>query len=237
MEQFAPHARIVNITVIFHAFKMARFVMTGAEAVDTIVADFIAGLFAESGEDPVLRVEEAFAPLVPVVVNEFARRDVPVEEARIEEVLEEAAVIELDTGEAASVAAVVSEARTLLTWVVLVAAGALIVFGSLALMLSEYRFAMLRTLSTRILLSALTYALLFRVGAWALDPDRGRSPVLGGGSVLLDSNSHVFLIAAALAAITATIGGAVAWRRARPRVPVAPALPADDDTRELVAIG
>jgi len=118
--------------------------------------------------------------------------------------------------------------------VVLVAALSLVILGSTALVLSEYRYAMLRTLSTRVVLAAMTYALLFRVAAWALDPDRGRSPVLGGGSVLLGSNGHVFLIVAGIAAALATVGGTVAWRRTQARKLAAlPPVPLDDDTREL----
>lgn len=205
-----------------------------AAAVDTIVEDFVEGLFAEPGDDPVVNIEEALAPLVPIVASEFGQADVPIDEARIEEALDAASVIELDTGEAASVAAVVGEARSLLTWVVLVAALSLVILGSTALVLSEYRYAMLRTLSTRVVLAAMTYALLFRVAAWALDPDRGRSPVLGGGSVLLGSNGHVFLIVAGIAAALATVGGTVAWRRTQARKLAAlPPVPLDDDTREL----
>lgn len=222
------------------AERVARTVAERPEfvaAVDTIVADFVEGLFAEPGDDPVVRVEEALAPLVPIVTAEFVQADVPVDEARIEEALDAASVIELDTGQAASVAAVVGEARSLLTWVVLVAALSLIVLGTTALVLSEYRYAMLRTLSIRVVLSAMTYALLFRVAAWALDPDRGRSPVLGGGSVVLGSNGHVFLIVAGIAAALATLGGTVAWRRTRIRkLAAAPSVAADDDTRELVLI-
>lgn len=208
-----------------------------AAAVDTIVEDFVGGLFAEPGDDPVVNVEETLAPLVPIVTAEFSRADVPIDESRIEEALDVASVIELDTGQAASVAAVVGEAQSVLTWVVLVAALSLVVLGSMALVLSEYRYAMLRTLSTRVVLSAMTYALLFRVAAWALDPDRGRSPVLGGGSVLLGSNGHVFLIVAGIAAALATVGGTVAWRRTQARKLADTALAvSDDDTRELVSV-
>lgn len=208
-----------------------------AAAVDTIVEDFVEGLFAEPGDDPVMRVEETLAPLVPIVAAEFGQADVPIDESRIEEALDVASVIELDTGQAASVAAVVGEARSVLTWVVLVAALSLVVLGSMALVLSEYRYAMLRTLSTRVVLSAMTYALLFRVAAWALDPDRGRSPVLGGGSVLLGSNGHVFLIVAGIAAALATLGGTVAWRRTQARkLADTRAAVSDDDTRELVSV-
>ena len=209
-------------------------------AVDTIVDDFIAGLFAEEGEDPVVRVEEALAPLVPVVVAEANRRDIPVETQRIEEALDAASVIELDTGEAASVASVVDDARSFLTRVVVLASFMLAVTGSLAIVLSETRYAMVRTLGVRVLLSAVTYALLFRVGSWALDPERGRSPVLGGGSVVLGSNSHVFAIAAAIAAAIALVAGLAAWRRRVAReqatLGLRPDRFEDDDTRELTLV-
>lgn len=208
-------------------------------AVDTIVEDFVGALFADPGREPVVRVQGALSPLVPVVVAEFEARQVPVESAEIEQALDVAGVIELDTGEAASVAGVVREARTVLTVVVVVSALALVVLGVLAIALSDRRFAMIRTLSLRILISALTYALLFRAAAWALDPDRGRSPVLGGGSVVLGSNSHVFFIAAGLAAVGALLGGWVAWRRTSARRTPTPTIDdteIDDDTRELLPV-
>jgi hypothetical protein len=203
-------------------------------AVDAIVADFVAGVFAEPGSQPVIELDDALAPLVPVVVGEAAAQEVPVEPDSIEEVLATASTIALDTGETASAAAVVDEARTFLTWIVLLAAAALTVLGGLAIALAEHRYAMVRTLSTRVVISALTYALLFRVAAWALDPQRGRSPVLGGGSVVLGSNGHIFLIAGAIAAVVAVWGGLVAYRRraARPTIHT----PTDDDTRELVTV-
>jgi hypothetical protein len=208
-------------------------------AVDTLVTQFVASLFAEPGDDTVVNVGAALAPLVPVVVEEAAERDVPVEAGRIESALEDAPIIPLDTGEAATVASAVHEARGFLTWVVAVSAGALLVTGAVAVALSDRRYVMVRTLSTRVLISAVTYAILFQVAAWALDPARGRSPVLGGGSILLGSNGHVFLIAAGLAALVGVWGGTVAWRRtAQRRMPDVdqPSAQADDDTRELLPV-
>ncbi len=208
-------------------------------AVDALVAQFVASLFAEPGDDTVVNVGAALAPLVPVVVEEAAEREIPVEAQRIESALDEAPIIPLDTGEAASVASAVQEARSFLTWVVAVSAGALLLTGALAVGLSDRRYVMVRTLSTRVLISAVTYAILFRVGAWALDPARGRSPVLGGGSVVLGSNGHVFLIAAGLAALVGVWGGTIAWRRtARRRIADVEVRsePVDDDTRELLPV-
>lgn len=206
-----------------------------AAAVDAIIADVVSGVFAEAGDEPVVDIQDAVSPLVPVLLAEAQAQEIPVEPESIEEVLATASTIVLDTGEAASVTAVVTEARGFLTWVVFLAAAALAVTGAAAIALSEHRYAMVRTLSTRVVLSAFTYALLFRVAAWALDPDRGRSPVLGGGSVVLGSNSHIFLIAAAIAATVGAWGGTIAYRR-RIRRHDAPPAPVDDDTRELAAV-
>ena len=205
-------------------------------AVDAVVSEFVAGLFAEPGTDPVVDVEAALDPLVPVVVAEATRRNVPVEAESIERALEAASMVALDTGQGATVATAVRETRTFLSVVVVIAAVAMVVTAMLAVALSDRRYAMVRTLSVRVLISAMTYALLFRVGAWALDPQRGRSPVLNGGSVLLGSNGHVFLIAAVMAAVVGSWGGFIAWRRTTVRrTPVAQGF-SDDDTRELQSV-
>ena len=207
-------------------------------AVDILVRDVVAGLFADPGEDSGVRVEAALAPLLPVVEAEFADAGLPVEVSRLEQAIDETGVVDLETGDARSVAAVARDARVVLTWVVVLAGAALVALGSLAIGLSEHRYAMVRTLSVRVVLSALSYALIFRVAAWALDPDRGRSPVLGGGAVVLGSNGHVFLIAAGAAAVTAALGGAIAWRRTRRRRSAGTehAARSDDDTREFASV-
>ncbi len=206
-------------------------------AVQAIIAQFIDSLFAVDGDGAVLDLEDTLTPLVPIVVAEFEQRDLPVDPERVERVLDAAAAVELDAGEAASVAAVVEDARVFLTQVVLVALAALLVTGTIAVYLSEERFAMVRTLATRVVMSALSYAVIFRLASWALDPTRGRSPVAGGGSVLLGSNGHVFVWLASVAAVIA-IGGAVVARRRRQAAARSTAAidTSDDDTREMVAV-
>ncbi len=203
-------------------------------AVQAIIAQFVDSLFAPEGEDPVVDVERVLAPLVPVVVSEFQEREIPIDPGQIEGVLDAAGTIELDTGQAGSVASVVRDARVFLTQVVLVALALLLATGVLAMYLAEERFAMLRTLSTRVVLSAVSYAVIFRLASWALDPGRGRSPVAGGGSVLLGSNTQVFAFLAAGAAVIAGGGAWFAWRR-RCRLERPPD-GVDDDTRELVSV-
>ncbi|GMR03067.1 MAG: hypothetical protein BMS9Abin20_1428 [Acidimicrobiia bacterium] len=203
-------------------------------AVQVIIAQFVDSLFAPEGEDPVVDVERLLAPLVPVVVAEFQEREIPIDPGQIEGVLDAAGTIELDTGRAGSVASVVRDARVFLTQVVLVALALLLVTGVLAMYLADERFAMLRTLSTRVVLSAVSYAVVFRLASWALDPGRGRSPVAGGGSVLLGSNGQVFVFLAAGAALVA---GGGAWFARRRRCGLEkPADGVDDDTRELISV-
>jgi hypothetical protein len=206
-------------------------------AVQAIIAQFIDGLFAVDGTDPVIDLGDTLTPLVPVVVAEFEQRDIPVDTAKVEGVLDAAKAVELDAGQAASVAAVVEDARVFLTQVVLVALAMLLLTGGLAVYLSEERFAMVRTLSTRVVMSALSYAVVFRLASWALDPTRGRSPVAGGGSVLLGSNGQVFTSLAAVAGVIAAGGALFAWRRRRHLEVVAASRDdSDDDTRELVVV-
>jgi hypothetical protein len=89
-----------------------------------------------------------------------------------------------------------------------------------------------------VLLSALSFAVLFKVGSWALDPERGGTPVASGGSIILASNGHTFIVIAVIAAAVGIAGGWVAWKRQRARLeaPIAESDLSDDDTKELVAV-
>lgn len=206
------------------------------QAIDNVVDEFVGALFAPAGQDPTIDIGAAIAPAVPVIAAELEAADAAIDDDTIGEVLS-VTTMELDTGEAAGLATIVREARSFVTQAVLLALAIMLASGTGAVLLAEERYAMLRTLAVRVLLSALSFAVLFRIGGWALDPSRGRSPVIGGTSILLGSNGHVFLIAAFVAAAVAAGGGWIAWNRKRSAVrPNPPTVPADDDTRELVSV-
>lgn len=206
------------------------------QAIDNVVDEFVAALFAPSGEDPTIDIGAAIAPAVPVITAELEAADAPVDDETLGDLLA-ATAMELDTGEAAGLATIVREARSFVTQAVLLALAIMLASGTGAVLLADERYAMLRTLAVRVLLSALSFAVFFRIGGWALDPSRGRSPVIGGTSILLGSNGHVFLIAAVAAALVATGGGWIAWnRKRRPVGTNTPTVAADDDTRELVSV-
>lgn len=207
-------------------------------AIDDIVGGFVAALFAPEGGSTTLDIQGAIEPIIPVVVRELSAHAVAVDEVLLEEALADATTIELDTGGVAGVAAVVRDARALVSRVVVFALLTMILAGASAIALAERRYAMVRTLSIRVLLSALSFSVLFRLGSWALDPARGGTPVANGGSIILGSNGHVFILIAVLAAVTALAGGSVAWARQRTRLqtPGIATDRSDDDTKELVAV-
>ena len=188
------------------------------EAVDSIIGAFIGTLFAEDGDTTRVDLDTALSPLVPIVADELSRRDVPVQVERIEKALDDAGVVELDAGEAASVAAVVTDARAFLTQVVLLSLLGMLVAGLIAVSLASERVSMVRQLSMRVMVAAVSYSLILRIAGWALDPSRGRSPIAGGFSVIFSSNSQVFLVFGGIAA-----GGAAAvyWSTSSDRYSVA----------------
>jgi hypothetical protein len=114
----------------------------------------------------------------------------------------------------------------------------MVLSATAAVALAERRYAMVRTLSSRVLLSALSFAVLFKLGSWALDPERGGTPVASGGSIILGSNGHIFIVIAVIAGAVGIAGGWVAWKRQRARLKASTAEPdlSDDDTKELIAV-
>jgi hypothetical protein len=205
------------------------------QAVDVIVGAFVDTLFATDGDNGRVDLDAALSPLVPIVASELAQRDVPVEVDRIEDALDDAGIIELDSGEAASIAAVVTDARIFLTEVVVVSLLAMFITALIAVSLATERLVMVRQLSTRVMVAAVSYAMILRIAGWALDPRRGRSPIVGGTAMIFSSNSQVFLFFAGIAAGIAALGYWLAARN-RPAAVVPSQDTADDDTRELVSV-
>jgi hypothetical protein len=206
-------------------------------AIDNLTSEFVQALFAPEGTNPVVDVRSAMSPVVPVLVEELAARDIPVSEAGVLAVLD-ANDLALGTGESSSVFSVVREARSLVSTAVVVALFIMLVSGAAAIALSDEKYAMVRTLGIRVLLSAVSFSIFFRVGGWALDPERGRSPIAGGTSILLGSNGHVFVITGLIAAAVAGFGAWIAWSRKRGlRIPTQRDTGlSDGDTRELVTV-
>lgn len=207
-------------------------------AVDALIDQVVAALVAPPGSEATVDVASALAPLVPEVVDGLAVQGVDVPAGAVEATMDSLDPVALDTGEAVSVGVVTEEANDVLTLGVLVAAGMLLLFGSIAVVISEERWPMVRGLATRIAFSALSFAVLFRFGGWVLDPDGGRSPLRRSGAIIVASNLHVFVIIGGLAALVA----AAIWIIPRPQraISTAPAIHErisdDTSTQEFVSV-
>lgn len=205
-------------------------------AVAGVVSEFIGALLAAEGQPMSIELTESLAPVVPLVAAQLAANEVPIDEAVLSMALEDAEEIGLATGEMATAARIVDDARSLLSLVVVLAGLTLMATGAMAVWLSGNRLAMVRSLAIRLALSALSFAVLFRVGSWALDPAGGGTSIARSGSVLLGSNANVFLRVAIAAAAVAGAMGWVLWRRSVRVDRKALGRESDADTRELIRI-
>ena len=182
-------------------------------AIDELVEQAVAAALAEPGTEPVIDVGSALRPLAPVISDRLRTAGVDLAPGVVEGAFEEVAVVVLETEEEAGFAGAIAAARSALTRVVIVAGGALLLAGLAAVALAEDRMLMVRGLLVRIAVSAATFAVILRLGAWAVDPSGGRSPVAAGGSVLLASNGAVLVTIATAFGMSAAAG----WYGARRR--------------------
>ena len=181
-------------------------------AIDALIDQVVEALVAPPGSEATIDVASALAPLVPEVVDGLAAQGVAVPTAAVEATVDSLDPVALDTGEAVSVGVVTDQAHAALTLGVLAAAGMLLLFGGLAVVIAEDRWPMVRGLLTRIAFSALSFAALFRFGGWVLDPHGGGSPLRRSGAIIVASNLHVFIGIGGLAALVA----AAIWVVRRP---------------------
>ena len=205
-------------------------------AVGAVIDEFIDALFTADGDVTTVELTETLGPVVPLVASELSARQVAVDEATLNAALADAEIVGLTTGEMGTVVRVVDDARSLLSAVVALSALTLVVAGSSAVRLSEDRLLMVRMLAIRVVFSAMSFAVLFRVGSWALDPDGGGSPFARSGSVLIGSNADVFLLIGAAAAGVSGAIGWVIWRRRVDAGEGGRAQDSDADTKELVRV-
>lgn len=207
-------------------------------AVDALVEQVVQALVAPPGSETTIDVATALAPLVPEVVSGLAARGVDVPAESVEATVDSLDPVALDAGEAVSVGVVTDQANAVLTLGVFAAAGMLVLFGALAIVIAEERWLMVRGLATRIAFSGLSFAMLFRFGGWILDPDGGRTPLRRSSAIIVASNLHVFVVVGSVAGLIA----ASIWIMRRPQRTQGNTritheqLPEDTSTQELVSI-
>lgn len=191
-------------------------------AVDALVSESVAALVADDAEAAIIDIGEALVPAAPLIADELE-----IDEVSVRAALASVEPIDLRTT-AANISQTATTVHGVLTLVVVLAAVAMAACGAASVALSDDRKAMMRGLAVRVALSAFSFALLFQIGGWLIDPAGGRSPVLTGSSILIRSNGHVFVLAALVAS---AVAAAMTVRRRRRR-PVA----GSDSTLELAPV-
>jgi hypothetical protein len=165
-----------------------------AAALDDVVVQLVTASLAEPGTVTQVDIVSSIEPLVIRIVDELNQRDIPVDRRDVLRILDRVGVLTLTTEVAAGASSAVSSATVLLTKSLALGTLGLIVSGGAAVGLSDDRIRMVRRLLARLVLSGTTFLIMLRVGAWVLDPGRGRSALAAGGSTILASNSGVVVV-------------------------------------------
>jgi hypothetical protein len=189
-------------------------------AIDDVVDQAVAAALAPPGTVTRVDLSTAVDSLAPVVADALEERGVVSDADAVRAAVHSVPGIVLSADDQLTVGGTARQVKGLLTKVVLVGIGGLLLFGGAAVTLNADRVRQLRALAIRIAVSAITFAIVMRVGAWAVDPSGGRSPIAAGGAVLLRSNGHVLATVALVAAVIASAISMILWRRRR-RGPVA----------------
>lgn len=199
---------------------------------DDLVDQAVEAALAPAGEDVTVDVSQSVEALVPVVVTELAADGIAADPAVIRAFLGAPDVLLSNDDQIAVSSA--RDAAGFLTRVLLVGLGGMILSGAAALGTSADKMRQMREFAVRLGISAITFAIILRVGAWAVDPRGGRSPVARGGAVLLASNGHVLAYLAIGAAVVVGITTIFIMRK-RGIGPLAPRVDDGDDepTEEL----
>lgn len=211
------------------AQALVESVLASAEldrAIDALVDSTVEAALAPAGRPADLNLGPAVELLEPAIDRALTDAALPIDSAVVTAGLSD---LELTSRDVTLATSTIAETRQLLTTVVLIGAIGLVITGGIAVYLSPNRLEQLRSLSWRIALSGFTFTLMLRLGAWAVDPGGGRSPVAAGSAVVLRSNSHVPV---AVTLVAACAGGAFLQLRRRRRPPAPAPVPADDSTGE-----
>jgi hypothetical protein len=176
------------------------------EVRDALIDDVVAAALAPPGSRREVDVAAAVALLVPVVLEEVDRAGLGADPALLERSLTQAGEVVLDGGTGTWLDGLAVRAQTALTRVMVVGLLGMAIAAAGAIWLSEERSRQVRSLILRLGVSAATFALFLRLGAWAVDPAGGRSPLAAGSAALLSARGEILLaVAMATAAALGTI--------------------------------
>ena len=184
-------------------------------AVEAIVEGVVDAASAPPGSAVSIDVAAALDPVRPELLSALAESGVPASARQVDAVLRGMERLVLASSGPLVDGHTIAGARQVLTLVLLVGVAGLASTGFVATRLASEPVAMVRSLANRLAVSAITFVLFLRLGAWAVDPAGGRAPIRSGGAVLLGSNLVVVWLVATLAVGVSTAATAVLVRRRR----------------------
>jgi len=191
---------------------------------DDLVDQTIAAALAPAGTATTIDITGSIGDAVPVIVDSLRHQGIEADADSVRAAVLTAPSLVLGNDDQRLVADAVRGAEGFLTRVFLVGLAGMALNGAAAIAMSRDRTRQLRELAVKIALSATSFALLLRIGGWAVDPNGGRSSVAGSGAILLRSNGHVLAYVALAAVVLAGVPSMMLIRK-RSRLLRAPVHP------------
>lgn len=150
---------------------------TFLEPVERLVREVVLATTVPRGETAVVDVAGALRPMIPAMSDSLARQGVDVTDESLAALLGSLDPLVVRQPNELPVVGARSPAARNLSLATVLGLVTVLVSGVIAVRLAEDRREMLRTLLTRVAVSAFTFVVMFQLGAWVLDPGAGRAPV------------------------------------------------------------
>jgi hypothetical protein len=173
------------------------------QTLDLISAEVVAAAASTDPEGSNIDMRLLIAPAIPEVTLGLAEFGYPVPESQVREVVEGLDPLVIRQPGAPALVGPGSPTASRLGTASMLAALALVVFGSGFIALATDRLGALRSLLNRVAVGGVSFALLLKAGSWVVDPGGGRAPVPETLSALADSKWLVPLEIGLLAALLA----------------------------------
>ncbi len=208
-EEVAEHGALPEAKTAAVVESVWRRPETRAAVADLVGQAVEAGL-APPGTTVVIDPAASIRPLTDHIAAGLTAAGVTTTRQEVAAVIDEIDPV-VAVAEPGETAGVVRRVRAVLTRALAVALVVMAIAAGAAFTLGPDRRVVMRSLVTRVALTALGFAVLFRAGAWALDPSGGGAPLPRGAALLLGSNTGLLWLlgaGAAFAAVLSYRGGA-----------------------------
>ena len=170
-----------------------------ADAAIAIAADeAVTSALSPPGTARALDLRPAALELAPAVSRALAEAGIDVAPGAVSAAMDNAD-LSLSSAPGSWVSGAAHRGTAALTRVLVVGMVGMIGTGAMSVWASDDRVLRIRTLASRVALSSVTFAIMLRLGSWAVDPSGGRSSVAGAASIAIGSNGHVPMLVAVVA--------------------------------------